>query len=135
MVLWLKRWESRSPPGLPRTRNFLFTCHDQTKRRFPSGRRRFLFAQNALPFVSDAGQNCVLHESRIPGSNSIETEDQVQDPFISKFVRSFACKLERPHLQEIPMRALFRPVATALTIVCFAASFAALSTHSALAQA
>jgi hypothetical protein len=94
-----------------------------------------LFAQNALPFVSEAWQNCVLHESRIPGSNSIETEDQVQDPFISKFVRSFACKLERSHLQEIPMRALFRPVATALTIVCFAASFAALSTHSALAQA
>jgi hypothetical protein len=33
------------------------------------------------------------------------------------------------------MRALFRPVATALTIACFAASFAALSTDSALAQA
>src|SRR5882757_6179734 len=33
MVLWLKPWESRSLPGLPRTKNFLFTCHDQTKRR------------------------------------------------------------------------------------------------------
>src|SRR3954451_7872121 len=41
MVLWLKPWESRSLPDLPRTRHFLFTCHDQTKRRFPSGRRRF----------------------------------------------------------------------------------------------
>src|SRR6202521_2628993 len=35
MVLWLKPWESRSLPGLPRTRQFLFTCHDQTRRRFP----------------------------------------------------------------------------------------------------
>jgi hypothetical protein len=33
MVLWLKPWESRSLPGLPRTKQFLFTCHDQTKRR------------------------------------------------------------------------------------------------------
>src|SRR4051812_45579423 len=41
MVLWLKPWESRSLPGLPRTKQFLFTCHDQTKRRFLSGRRRF----------------------------------------------------------------------------------------------
>src|SRR5262245_40423352 len=43
MVLWLKPWESRSLPGLPRTMNFLFTCHDQTERRLPSGRRRFCF--------------------------------------------------------------------------------------------
>jgi hypothetical protein len=43
MVLWLKPWESRSLPGLPRTKQLLFTCHDQTKRRFPSGRRRFCF--------------------------------------------------------------------------------------------
>ena len=34
MVLWLKPWESRSLPDLPRTKQFLFTCHDQTKRRF-----------------------------------------------------------------------------------------------------
>src|SRR5437588_8441944 len=26
MVLWLKPWESRSLPGLPRTKHFLFTC-------------------------------------------------------------------------------------------------------------
>src|ERR1700726_2009022 len=30
MVLWLKPWESRSLPGLPRTKQFLFTCHDQS---------------------------------------------------------------------------------------------------------
>jgi hypothetical protein len=35
MVLWLKPWESRSLPGLPRTKQFLFTCHDQTERRSP----------------------------------------------------------------------------------------------------
>src|SRR6185295_18187369 len=45
MVLWLKPWESRSLPGLPRTKQFLFTCHDQTKRRFPPGRRRFVSAR------------------------------------------------------------------------------------------
>ena len=43
MVLWLKPWESRSLPGLPRTRPLLFTCHD-SKRRLPFGRRRFFFA-------------------------------------------------------------------------------------------
>ena len=43
MVLWLKPWESRSLPGLPRTKQFLFTCHDQTKRRLPSGKAAFLF--------------------------------------------------------------------------------------------
>src|SRR5712675_1658280 len=31
MVLWLKPWESRSLPGLPRTKQFLFTCHDYNK--------------------------------------------------------------------------------------------------------
>ena len=31
MVLWLKPWESRSLPGLPRTRQFLFRCHDYNK--------------------------------------------------------------------------------------------------------
>src|ERR1700716_2127627 len=46
MVLWLKPWESRSLPGLPRTKQFLFTCHDQTKRRFPSGKRRFFVCRS-----------------------------------------------------------------------------------------
>src|SRR5215468_3234879 len=36
MVLWLKPWESRSLPGLPRTRQFLF--HESlNERRFPPG--------------------------------------------------------------------------------------------------
>src|SRR4051812_13782002 len=30
MVLWLKPWESRSLPGLPRTKQFLFTLHYPT---------------------------------------------------------------------------------------------------------
>src|SRR5215211_7345385 len=40
MVLWLKPWESRSLPGLPRTKQFLFTCHDQTN-AVSFWRRRF----------------------------------------------------------------------------------------------
>jgi hypothetical protein len=68
-------------------------------------------------------------------SNSAETGEQVQGSFISKFVRSSACKLEPPHRQEIPMREFIRPIATALTIACLASSFAALSTGGALAQA
>src|SRR5215212_1260770 len=44
MVLWLKPWESRSLPGLPKTKDFLFTCHDQTKRRLPSGGGVFVCA-------------------------------------------------------------------------------------------
>jgi hypothetical protein len=43
MVLWLKPWESRSLPGLPKTKQFLFTCHDQTKTPSPSGGGVFVF--------------------------------------------------------------------------------------------
>src|SRR5215208_1106148 len=42
MVLWLKPWESRSLPGLPRTKQFLFTCHDQTNAASPRGGGVFL---------------------------------------------------------------------------------------------
>src|SRR3977135_2132999 len=48
MVLWLKPWESRSLPGLPRTKQFLFTCHDQTKRRCPLGEAAFFLASRLL---------------------------------------------------------------------------------------
>src|ERR1700728_336067 len=44
MVLWLKPWESRSLPGLPRTKQFLFMCHDQNKTPLPFGEAAFLFA-------------------------------------------------------------------------------------------
>src|ERR1700735_4092436 len=42
MVLWLKPWESRSLPGLPRTKQFLVACHDQTKTPLPFGEAAFL---------------------------------------------------------------------------------------------
>src|SRR3979490_2054497 len=48
MVLWLKPWESRSLPGLPRTKQFLFTCHDQTKRRCPLGEAAFFLPSRLL---------------------------------------------------------------------------------------
>ena len=43
MVLWLKPWESRSLPDLPRTKQFLFTCHDQNKTPLSLGKAAFLF--------------------------------------------------------------------------------------------
>src|SRR5258708_28126376 len=46
MVLWLKPWESRSLPGLPRTKQFLFMCHDRTKRRFPLREAAFFVSRN-----------------------------------------------------------------------------------------
>src|SRR6202165_5746450 len=49
MVLWLKPWESRSLPGLPRTKQFLFTCHDQTKRRFLREAAFFCFRISSAP--------------------------------------------------------------------------------------
>src|SRR5215475_10878872 len=49
MVLWLKPWESRSLPGLPRTSCFLFTCHDIQKRRLPSREAAFLLFQGSQP--------------------------------------------------------------------------------------
>src|SRR6185312_2439330 len=89
MVLWLKPWESRSLPGLPRTRQFLLTCYDQTKRRRPNaanpnaaspGKRRFfvpVFAGRAI-FGHDGGRPC----------------RQVHDPFISKSVTRPALTFE-----------------------------------------
>src|SRR5260221_14195312 len=43
MVLWLKPWEIRSLPGLPRTKQFLFTCHDRKNAAFPRGGGVFLY--------------------------------------------------------------------------------------------
>src|SRR4051812_36615117 len=47
MVLWLKPWESRSLPGLPKTKQFLFTCHDQTETPLSFGKAAFLFLRAA----------------------------------------------------------------------------------------
>jgi hypothetical protein len=64
---------------------------------------------------------------------------RVHDPFISKFVRSFACRLKQANspqaLKETSMRAFIRPFATALSIAGLAAALAAFSANSAQAQA
>src|ERR1700674_5386148 len=55
MVLWLKPWESRSLPGLPRTKQFLFRFHDQ-KTPLPFGEAAFfcLGAPRVFPGVRAA---------------------------------------------------------------------------------
>jgi hypothetical protein len=53
MVLWLKPWESRSLPGLPKTKQFLFTCHDQTETPLPLGEAAFLFFADGNPTMFD----------------------------------------------------------------------------------
>src|SRR3984893_10225432 len=63
MVLWLKPWESRSLPGLPRTRQFLFTCHDQIRRRFP-------FREGGV-FVFKGGGACFFRHDEPPISEFI----------------------------------------------------------------
>src|SRR5437868_11202908 len=45
MVLWLKPWESRSLPDLPRTRFPLYMSQIEQNAAFPSGRRRFVVAR------------------------------------------------------------------------------------------
>src|SRR5439155_18216568 len=54
MVLWLKPWESRSLPGLPRTRQFLFTCHDRTDAASRRGGGVFCFEISSLAARGDA---------------------------------------------------------------------------------
>src|ERR1700730_16353527 len=69
MVLWLKPWESRSLPGLPRTKNFLFTCHDRTKAPLPFGEAAFLFLAG---FVPDVGRRAIFrHDWPTPLSSSL----------------------------------------------------------------
>src|SRR6202051_2464717 len=48
MVLWLKPWESRSLPGLPRTKQFLFRCRDQ-KTPLPLGEAAFFLLHRYYP--------------------------------------------------------------------------------------
>jgi hypothetical protein len=65
-----------------------------------------------------------------------QADPRVHQPFISKFVRSSACRLNQANdNKETPMRALIRPFATALTIATLAAALAAFSTSGAQAQA
>src|SRR5260370_6346327 len=47
MVLWLKPWESRSLPGLPRTKQFLLACH-KFNIAHRNRKRRFLFRETAF---------------------------------------------------------------------------------------
>src|SRR6202043_1872495 len=46
MVLWLKPWESRSLPGLPRTRNSSLRVVIEQDAAFPSGKRRFFVSRS-----------------------------------------------------------------------------------------
>src|SRR5437868_10316109 len=77
MVLWLKPWESRSLPGLPSTRKFLFTCHEH-KTPSPFGEAAFLFVVthqiNAHPLTvpqSARGFGSVQpHFGQMPGLSS-----------------------------------------------------------------
>src|SRR5665213_26422 len=98
MVLWLKPWESRSLPGLPRTKQFLFTCHDQTNAA-SLGRRRFF-----VPIFIFWGSPAARFSAMIGGQHGPDyrfgllapVHVPVHDLFISKFVRSPALKSEPP---------------------------------------
>jgi hypothetical protein len=54
---------NRSLPGLPKTKQFLFTCHDQTKRRFPLGGGVFVWVAG-LRLIAPVMQSL---ESRVTG--------------------------------------------------------------------
>src|ERR1700674_3526941 len=71
MVLWLKPWESRSLPGLQRTKQFLFTCHDK-KRRLPREAAFFCFQRSSA----------ARHSAMIDRQHG----RRVHGPFISKIV-------------------------------------------------
>src|SRR6195952_1089536 len=60
MVLWLKPWESRSLPGLPRTKQFLFRSHDRKNAVAPRGGGVFLWSDSALPQVRSVGRSLGL---------------------------------------------------------------------------
>src|SRR6266403_620496 len=71
MVLWLKPWESRSLPGLPRTKQFLFTCHDQTKRRILRDAAFFLFGVSSVA-GGGAIPICFGHDLPPESSDAVE---------------------------------------------------------------
>src|ERR1700733_836037 len=91
MVLWLKPWESRSLPGLPRTKQFLFTCHDQ-KRRFLREAAFFYVcwsascAAVARLFGHDLQPERCFFLTRIGAPPASCRFPQVHGSFISKFV-------------------------------------------------
>src|SRR6185437_6891546 len=124
MVLWLKPWESRSLPGLPRTSIASFMCHENEQRRFLMGSGVFLVL---------AGSPAAFgFPPRLPSDHGAVGPFRVHGRFISKFVRSLRLQLKSPSPKETPMRRLIRPVLAALGIACIAASFAVLPSDHAL---
>ena len=103
MVLWLKPWESRSLPGLPRTRNNPLSMSRIRKRRFPPGGGVFccpccLAWQGARFSVMI---RC-LAAARSPGgrpsaSGAFRVRVPVHSRFISKSVRSPPLEQKSPH--------------------------------------
>src|ERR1700677_2683509 len=92
MVLWLKPWESRSLPGLPRTKQFLFTCHDQTKTPLPFGEAAFLLCHS---LISGAATEAIFRHDR-------RAYCQVHCPFISRNVVSSPRNQKRPPQPRSP---------------------------------
>src|SRR5256885_13356011 len=73
MVLWLKPWESRSLPGLPKTKQFLFTCHDQAETPLSFGKAAFLFLWSSR--LSECGEQARLYsvaKGSIPSCHSLQ---------------------------------------------------------------
>ncbi len=122
MVLWLKPWESRSLPGLPRTKQFLFTCHDRTKRRLPFGKAAFFCAwcsgfgdRRRAIFGHDWPPAC-----RIQSSSFMPVHFKIRTQSCPRFQTV-------PNPRRLPMREFVRPAAAALSIACLAASMAIVS--------
>src|ERR1700753_3202086 len=123
MVLWLKPWESRSLPGLPRTRCSSLRVTSHTKRRSPyPGERRFVICANRrqnLQFCHDWPINAEFTAHSFPPPYCIDPQLQEQSP----------------SLRSLHMREFIRPIAVTLSVACLSASLAVVSTNSALAQA
>src|SRR5689334_9019064 len=121
MVLWLKPWESRSLPGLPRTRKFSLYAF-VTKHAASSPEAAF-FMLAWSPFALFSAMMC--RQFSLPGSRLVHSRIRNRVP---------AGKIEAvPTSEETPMRASTRTFVTSLSIA-LAAVLAMLPAGSALAQ-
>src|SRR5258708_4622450 len=133
MVLWLKSWESRSLPGLPRTKTSSFRFRDE-KRRFlrafdAQGKAAFFVAITGLLTARNFSAMIWRQDSAVAFTAIILNRAR------SAADRSQIHPKIRPEPRSHSMRPIIRPIVAGLSIGSLAALLAFASATGAFAQA
>src|SRR6516225_3262904 len=117
MVLWLKPWESRSLPGLPRTRKFLFACHN-SKKPPPEWEAAFLWIVRQV--ARRRGRRERLHRPHAWTNGRADAPFMGRSFHSSYLILPVCLNRSASFRQEASMCAYVRSVVTALSVACLA---------------